>query len=89
MKPLNLIYTIKIFLGASVAVLCLLVGVDDIIMGAAISVLVYIGVDRVLKQIFIGKVENPKVVTRTGIGVYVITWLFLWILVYTVIYTLA
>lgn len=89
MKPLNIIYVIKICLGALTAILCLLLGVDSILTGVAIGLIVYIGSDKVLKQIFIAKVEKQSVVTKTGIGIYIITWVFLWILLYTFLHTSA
>jgi ABC-type uncharacterized transport system permease subunit len=80
---------IKICLGALAAVLCLLLGVDNIINGVAISLAVYLVSDRFLKQIFIEKVEKQSVVTKTGIGIYIITWIFIWTLLYTLLYTPA
>jgi len=56
--------------------------VEDIITGVGIALIVYLVSDRILKQIFIEKVEK-SVVTKTGIGIFIITWLFIWILIYT------
>jgi hypothetical protein len=74
---------IKVCLGALTAVICILLGVRDIINGVGIGLIVYLGSDRVLKQLFIEKVEKQSVVTKTGIGIYIITWIFFWILIYT------
>lgn len=82
MKPTDIIYTVKAILGAVTALICLLLGVEDIITGVGIAMLIYLGSDRILKQIFIEKVEKATV-TKTGMGIFVITWLFLWILLYT------
>lgn len=87
MKPLNLIYTIKVFLGALTAIICVLLGVSEIISGVSIGLIVYLGSDRILKQIFIEKVEKQNVVTKTGIGIYIITWLFLWIVLFTFLHS--
>jgi len=84
LEPLSLIYLIKVCLGAFAAVFCLLLA-NNIFTGISIAMLVYLFSDRILRQIFIEKVEKPSVVTRTGIGIYIITWLFLWILLYTII----
>ena len=86
MKPLSVIYSIKIVLGAFTAILCILLKVDNIINGAAVSVLVYLVADRLLKQIFIEKVETQSTVTKTGVGIYIMTWLLLWILLFTLVY---
>jgi hypothetical protein len=45
--------------------------------------MVYFSTDWVLRQVFIEKVEKLSVVTKTGVGIYVITYLFVWILLYT------
>jgi len=89
LKPLNLIYLIKICLGALTAIICLLLGVDSLFTGVAVGLLVYLVADRILKQVFMAKVEKQSVVTKTGIGIYIITWLFLWILLFTFLYTPA
>ena len=82
MKPLDIIYIVKAMLGALTALICLLLRVEDIITAVGIAMLVYLSSDRILKQIFIEKVEK-SVVTKTGVGIFIITWLFLWILLYT------
>ncbi len=78
---------IKIFLGALAGVLCVLLGVNDIITGVMVSLAVYFGSDRILKQIFIEKVKKQSSITRTGVGIYIISWIFFWILIYTFVYT--
>lgn len=83
METLNLIYTIKIFLGFLAAIICLILGINQIINGGAIAALIYLVSDRILRQIFIEKVEKVTIVTKTGVGIYIITWLFLWIILYT------
>lgn len=87
METLNIIYVIKIFLGALAGVLCVLLGVNDIITGVMVSLAVYFGSDRILKQIFIEKVKKQSSITRTGVGIYIISWIFFWILIYTFVYT--
>ena len=81
MKALDIIYMIKAFLGALTALVCILLGIKDIVTAIAIAILIYFGSDRILKQIFV-KVEK-SMVTKTGIGIFIITWLFLWIMIYT------
>jgi len=72
-------------LGALTAVLCILLSVNNIFAGISIGMLVYVVSDRLLRQIFIEKVEKTSVVTKTGIGIYIVTWLFFWILLYTLL----
>ncbi len=85
MDPLSVIYATKVVLGVLTAVLCLLLGVDSIITGVSVGLIVYLVSDRILKQIFIEKVKNLSTVTKTGIGIYIIMWFFLWILIYTLL----
>ena len=85
MEPLNAIYLTKVVLGALTAILCLLIPVTHIFTAVAVGILVYMISDRLLKQIFIEKVEKLSTVTKTGIGIYIIIWIFLWILIYTVL----
>ncbi|RJS86160.1 hypothetical protein CW704_06115 [Candidatus Bathyarchaeota archaeon] len=90
MKPLDIIYTIRAFLGALTAVICLLLGIQDLITAIGIAVLIYFASDRILRQIFIEKLEKSEV-TKTGVGIFIITWLFLdyAIYVYKELYRLA
>ncbi len=88
MEPLDIIYTVKAFLGALTAIICILLRVSNIFTAIGIAMIVYLSSDRILKQIFIGKVER-SMVTKTGIGIFVITWLFLWILLYTLMMSLG
>ncbi len=83
METLNLIYAIKILLGAVTAVLCFILGVNNILAAVGVCLMVYFGADWVLRQVFIEKVEKLSVVTKTGVGIYVITYLFVWVLLYT------
>jgi len=83
LETLSIIYTIKIALGILAAALCLALGVDNIISGVGICLSVYFGADRLLKRIFIEKVEKLTTITKTGAGIYVITWIFMWVLLYT------
>lgn len=86
MKPLSLIYIIKILLGILVAGLCVLLGTlyaVDILTAVALAIIIYWTADRILKRRYIREVEKPSVITRTGIGIFVITWIFFWALLYT------
>jgi len=82
LKPLDIIYIVKAMLGALTALICLLLKVENILTAVGIAMLIYLSSDKILKQIFIEKVEK-SVVTKTGVGIFIIMWLFLWILLYT------
>ncbi len=84
METLSIIYTIKIALGILTAVLCLALGVNNLVAGIGIGLMVYFSADWLLRRIFIEKVENLTTITKTGVGIYVITWIFMWILLYTI-----
>ena len=86
MKPLSLIYIIKILLGILVAGLCVLLGAlyaVDILTAVALAIIIYWTTDRILRRRYIREVEKPSVITRTGIGIFIITWIFFWALLYT------
>ena len=83
METLSTIYAIKILLGVVTAALCFVLGVNNILAAVGVCLMVYFGADYILKQVFIEKVEKLSVVTKTGVGIYIITWLFVWILLYT------
>jgi len=87
LDTLNLIYVSKIGLGVLSAVICILLGVDNLLSGIGIAMFIYLISDWLLKQIFIQKVEKLSTVTKTGIGIYILTWIFAWILIFTLIYT--
>jgi ABC-type uncharacterized transport system permease subunit len=83
LETLDIIYVIKILLGVVTAILCFILGVNNIIAAIGICLLVYFSADWVLRQVFIEKVEKLTTVTKTGVGIYVITFLLVWILIYT------
>lgn len=83
MKPLNLIYWIKLGLGALAAVLCVALRISDILSGILICIAVYLIGDTVLRLIFAAKVDKPSRITKVGIGIYFMAWIFFWILLYT------
>ena len=87
MDTLNLIYITKICLGVLSAGICLLFGIDNLSTGIGIAMFVYLVSDWLLKRIFIQKVDKPSTITKTGIGIYVITWILAWILIFSLFYT--
>jgi len=85
LEPLSLIYWIKACLGILVAVICVLFWVNNIFTGVGIGALTYIVSDKILRQLFIDKVDKPFTVTKTGIGIYILTWIFFWALIFTLL----
>ncbi|MCD6465125.1 hypothetical protein J7L27_02015 [Candidatus Bathyarchaeota archaeon] len=83
MEPLNIIYWTKVALGFLAAVICLLLKINNIFSGITIGILVYLVGDRILRHVFIAKVDEQSTITKTGVGTYIITWIFFWILLYT------
>jgi len=50
-----------------------------------ITLAVYLISYYFIKRIFILKVEKPQKLATMGIGIYFITWLIFWVLLYTII----
>ncbi|MEM2442580.1 MAG: hypothetical protein QW502_00335 [Candidatus Bathyarchaeia archaeon] len=46
---------------------------------------VYVLSDKILRQIFIAKVNKPSDITKTGIMIYILSWIFFWALLYTLL----
>lgn len=97
MKPLETLYWLRFVLGIVAALVC--VGYewalkDDMISkepsltillnGIAFALIVYILSYYVIKPRFILKVEKPQKIFTTGMGIYFLSWLVFWVLLYTV-----
>lgn len=87
MEPLNVIYWIKVALGALVGALCVLLRVNNIFSGIMLCVATYLVSDKILRQVFIAKVNKLSDITKTGIGIYIASWIFFWVLLYTIMYS--
>ena len=85
LEPLTLIYWLKVALGVVAAVLCVLLPVANLFGGIGIGVLTYVVSDRVLRRMFINEIDKPSTVTKTGIGIFIIAWVFFWVLLFTLI----
>jgi PKD repeat protein len=84
LKTLNVIYIIRIGLGALAALIATLV-VDlkvgnPLINGITVALAVYLLTYYLLKMQFAEKVEKPSKVLTMGIGIYFIIFAFCWIL---------
>ncbi len=85
MEHISLLYWIKVGLGILTAIICVLLSVDNLLSGIGIGIVIYALSDRVLRQLFIDKVDKPSTVTKTGIGIFILSWVFFWALLYTLV----
>ncbi|GEM_PF-2522554 len=95
MKPLNLLYSIRIGLGIVAGLLCTLENyfrqipgdklgdINIFLTGLSYALLFYVLSYYVLKRRFIKKVEKPSKVFTMGIGGYFLTWIVAWNLFFT------
>jgi hypothetical protein len=84
LKTLNVIYCIRIGLGALAALIAALV-VDlkvgnPLINGITVALAVYLITYYLLKSLFANKVEKPTKILTMGIGIYFIIFVFCWVL---------
>lgn len=84
LKTLNVIYCIRIGLGALAALIAALV-VDlkvgnPLINGITVALAVYLLTYYLLKMVFANKVEKPTKILTMGIGIYFIIFVFCWVL---------
>jgi hypothetical protein len=94
MKPLEVLYWLRFALGVVAALVC--VGYDlaaNIIgnnirvltTGMAFAFIIYMLSYYVVKPKFLLKVDNPQKILTTGVGIYILSWLVFWALLYTII----
>jgi len=91
MKPLTMIYWTRVLLGVAAALICALLSgpiIDfNIFNGISIALLFYIITYYVYKPLFLTKVEKPSKIFSTGVGAYFLSWIVMWALLYTVLYS--
>ncbi len=87
MKPLPIIYWTRVLLGVVAALIStvLTVVINDINLfnGLTVALLVYIVTYYFYKSIYGKKVEKPTKIFTQGIFAYFLTWLVIWIFLYT------
>ena len=87
MKTLNVIYCLRIGFGILAAlVAALLVNLkagNPLINGITVALAVYLITYYLLKWQFLNKVSKPTKILTMGIGIYVITFIFCWVLFIT------
>lgn len=92
MKPLVIIYWLRLVLGIVAAGLSTLLAMlsDELsyttfINGLTIALAIYLLSYYIIKPKFIGKVEKQSKIMTTGIGIYFFTWLVFWVLIYSIL----
>ncbi len=90
MQPLTIIYWTRVLLGIVAALISILVGSIilefSLLNSISIALLVYLVTYYIYKSLFLNKVEKPSSLFSTGVGAYFLSWLAMWILVYTLLY---
>ena len=87
MKPLNVIYCIRIGFGALAALIAtfavnLKVGAP-LMNGITIGLAVYLISYYLIKWLFMNKVDKPTKILTMGVGAYALTFIFCWVLFIT------
>jgi len=97
MKPLETIYWLRLALGITAAFICVAYGLmrgtisstifttDTFLTGISFALIVYMISYYIIKIRFMNKVEKTQKLITTGIGIYFLAWIVLWILMYTII----
>lgn len=97
MKPLEALYWLRFALGIVAALICIGYGLATntvsmeppdiyvLMYGISFAFIVYALSYSIIKPRLILKVEKPQKILTTGIGVYIISWLVFWVLLYTII----
>jgi len=94
MKPLEVLYWLRFVLGVVAALVCVgydlamnIIGNNTRVLttGIAFAFIIYVLSYYMIKPRFLLKVGNPQKVLTTGIGIYILSWLVFWALLYTMI----
>lgn len=97
MKPLEMLYWMRFVLGIAAALICIgyglatntvrldLYGFNVFMNGFALAIIVYILSYYLIKPRLLLKVDKPQKILTAGIGIYFLSWLVFWVLLYTII----
>jgi hypothetical protein len=95
MKPIEKVYWLRFVLGLLAALVCIGFGIatntisnsefafNTLMNGIALALITYLVSYYAVKSIFITKVQKPQKLFTTGIGVYLLSWIVFWTLLYT------
>lgn len=95
MKIIEKIYWIRLLLGIIAALASTaytqaravqpdVVDYSIFLNGISIAIIVYVISYYIMKFKWEGKVEKPQKIFTTGAGIYFLSWLVFWILIYTI-----
>jgi len=99
MKTLEIIYWLRLALGITAALMCTGYGLatntivkenptyTTLLNGMSIALVIYLISYYIIKSKFSLEVEKPQKLGTTGIGIYFISWIAFWTLLYTIIAT--
>jgi hypothetical protein len=100
LKPLEKVYWLRLLLGIVAALACIGYEVamgtitrdpnslplySTLFYGISIALVVYMLSIYAVKFKFVTMVEKPQKLWKTGIGVYMLSWVTFWVLLYTII----
>jgi len=100
MKTLEIIYWLRLALGITAALICTGYGLatntivkdnstyTTLLNGVSIALVIYLISYYIIKSKFSLKVEKQQKLVTTGIGIYFISWIAFWALLYTIIATI-
>jgi hypothetical protein len=95
MKTIEKIYWLRFALGIVAAFICIGFGIatstissskfdfNTLMNGIALALITYLISYYIIKSRFITKVQKPQKLFTTGIGVYLLSWIVFWTLLYT------
>ena len=95
MKPLETVYWLRLGLGIAAALICMGYGLavngisrtdfpfTTFMNSMFLAILTYLGSYFVIKRRFLTRVEKTTKLFTTGIGIYFISWIVFWVLIYT------
>lgn len=96
MKPMEKVYYLRLVLGIVAAIVCVAYGVatntisnsqftlSNLFNGASLAIITYLISYYVIKARFKSQVEKPQKLFTMGIGVFFLSWLVFWVLLFTV-----
>jgi high-affinity Fe2+/Pb2+ permease len=100
MKTLEIIYWLRLALGITAAVICAVFGLatntivkegfplwNTLMNGVSIALITYLISYYIIKSKFSLKVEKQQKLVTMGIGIYFVSWIVFWVLLYTIIAT--
>jgi Na+/alanine symporter len=98
MRPLEKVYWLRFALGIVAALVCTGFGlatnritngisksfdITDLMNGIALALITYLLSYYAIKAVFVTKVQRAQKLFTTGIGVYLLSWIVFWVLLYT------